>query len=108
MKEEQINDHLNYLEAVKTALIPGYDVVDAGPKLISFTINGGTYQAEEGMTWEKWIASTYNTSGMGNDLVYNTYVLGEDDDAVEWTDELEVNLNDLIESTEYTTFPRAH
>lgn len=29
--------------------------------LISFTIDGTSYQAEDGMTWEQWIASEYNT-----------------------------------------------
>lgn len=33
------------------------------PTLISFTIDGTTYQAEEGMTWEQWVASSYNTGG---------------------------------------------
>ena len=31
--------------------------------LISFTIAGTTYQAEEGMTWGEWVNSSYNTSG---------------------------------------------
>lgn len=29
--------------------------------LISFTINGTSYQAEDGMTWEQWADSSYNT-----------------------------------------------
>lgn len=29
---------------------------------ISFTIGGTSYQAEEGMTWEDWVNSSYNTS----------------------------------------------
>ena len=34
-----------------------------GPKtLISFTINGTSYQAEEGMTWAEWIDSEYSSS----------------------------------------------
>ena len=33
------------------------------PTLISFTIAGTTYQAEEGMTWTEWCDSNYNTSG---------------------------------------------
>lgn len=37
-------------------------VVD-GPTLINFTIDGTTYQAEEGMTWGGWVASEYNTNG---------------------------------------------
>lgn len=31
--------------------------------IISFTINGTSYQAEEGMTWAEWVDSEYNTPG---------------------------------------------
>jgi len=31
--------------------------------LITFTIAGTTYQAEEGMTWGEWVESEYNTGG---------------------------------------------
>lgn len=31
--------------------------------LITFTIAGTEYQADEGMTWEQWVLSIYNTSG---------------------------------------------
>lgn len=31
--------------------------------MISFKINGLEYQAEEGMTWEQWVDSQYNTVG---------------------------------------------
>lgn len=31
--------------------------------LISFTIDGTEYQAEEGMTWGEWVESEYNTDG---------------------------------------------
>ena len=30
--------------------------------LITFTINGTSYQAEEGMTWGDWVNSIYNTN----------------------------------------------
>lgn len=33
------------------------------PTLIAFTINGIEYQAEEGMTWSEWVASSYNSGG---------------------------------------------
>ena len=33
--------------------------------LISFTIDGTTYKAEEGMTWGEWVSSTYNTDNYG-------------------------------------------
>lgn len=39
-------------------------------QLISFTIDGITYQAEEGMTWAEWVDSEYNTDEFvvdGND-----------------------------------------
>lgn len=35
--------------------------------LISFTVDGTTYSAEEGMTWEQWVGSDYDTS---NGLIY--------------------------------------
>ena len=41
-----------------------YVVEEDGAKLISFTIKGTTYQAEEGMTWGEWVASDYNIGGM--------------------------------------------
>jgi len=37
--------------------------------LFTFTIDGRTYQAEEGMTWEKWLQSSYNNGGFS----YETY-----------------------------------
>lgn len=33
------------------------------PTLISFTIDGTSYQAEEGMTWAEWVDSEYSTVG---------------------------------------------
>lgn len=41
--------------------------------LISFTIEGTSYQAEEGMTWVDWVASSYNTGGF-NIIEGNTRV----------------------------------
>ena len=35
--------------------------------MISFTIDGTSYQAEEGMTWAEWVASSYNTGGFAID-----------------------------------------
>ena len=39
--------------------------------LISFTVNGTTYTAEQGMTWQDWVGSAYDTS---NGL-FSTYTL---------------------------------
>ena len=36
-------------------------VLEESASLISFTIDGTTYQAEEGMTWGEWMESDYNT-----------------------------------------------
>ena len=40
-----------------------YNLAHDGIKLITFTIDGVTYQAEPGMTWEEWVNSKYNTIG---------------------------------------------
>lgn len=37
------------------------DVNDLAPNLITFTIDGTSYQAGDGMTWEEWLSSEYNT-----------------------------------------------
>ena len=34
---------------------------DGGANIITFTIEGTEYQAEEGMTWAEWVESEYNT-----------------------------------------------
>ena len=41
--------------------------------LISFTISGTAYQAEEGMTWEQWVASDY--SGESSYVTSEGYVV---------------------------------
>ena len=43
------------------------------PSLISFTIDGTSYQAEEGMTWEQWVNSDYNTEfSVLDNTIYNS------------------------------------
>ena len=42
------------------------------PTLISFTIDGTSYQAEEGMTWGEWVESSYNTDGFA--VFTNKYI----------------------------------
>jgi hypothetical protein len=41
-------------------------IINGGVSLITFTIAGTEYQAEEGMTWEQWVNSEYNTSNYQN------------------------------------------
>lgn len=45
------------------AIIGGNLVKQPAVTLINFTISGTSYQAEDGMTWAQWIASSYNTGG---------------------------------------------
>ena len=40
-----------------------YNLAHNGNKLITFTIDGTTYQAMNGMTWREWVDSEYNTDG---------------------------------------------
>ena len=50
------------------------------PSLISFTIEGATYEAESGMTWADWVNSNYNTDGFSIYLdffCYNTYPISD-------------------------------
>lgn len=72
---EQAGDNTEsktYTEAVSVAAMPAdalfgtwsgkfnYSVeIDDVVQLITFTIGGGTYQAEEGMTWREWYSSDY-------------------------------------------------
>jgi len=41
-------------------------------ELITFTIEGTEYQAEEGMTWGEWVESSYNTAGYSTTASYVT------------------------------------
>ena len=50
-------------------------VRDITTEIISFTIDGNTYQAEEYMTWTDWVASDYNTAGF---LDYGGVIMDSD------------------------------
>lgn len=41
--------------------------INGGGDVITFTINGIEYQAEDGMTWSEWVNSEYNTIGCYDD-----------------------------------------
>ena len=41
----------------------GYMYLIVEPTLINFTIDQTSYQAEDGMTWDEWVHSAYNTDG---------------------------------------------
>ena len=46
--------------------------VEQGSGEIGFTIDGTSYQAEEGMTWGDWVESDYNTDNYG---VFGSYIV---------------------------------
>ena len=50
-------------------------VRDITTEIISFTIDGNIYQAEEYMTWAEWVASDYNTAGF---LDYGGVIMDSD------------------------------
>lgn len=43
--------------------VNGAWVLNGGASKITFTIKGTTYEADAGMTWTQWVASSYNTLG---------------------------------------------
>ena len=66
-------------------------------KKISFTIGGTSYQAEEGMTWSEWVASSYNTGGFINGTTSAGGVyLPSEDEYVYTSNWSFVNKNDVI------------
>lgn len=46
--------------------------------IITFTIAGVSYQAEEGMTWREWISSEYNTGGYKTITITNSGVISSE------------------------------
>lgn len=54
-----VSTTVSSVQAAKVVFTLAWKAVD----LISFTIDGTSYQAEDGMTWEEWISSPYNTDG---------------------------------------------
>ena len=51
---------------------------DTSKNLITFTIDGVEYQAEEGMTWGEWCESEYNTDGY-NIIGTNNHIVDSSD-----------------------------
>ena len=59
------------------------------PEIFTFTLASRTYQAEEGMTWEQWVNSSYNTG--------NYYLKEEGGYVIIKTNELTVTINGVAE-----------
>lgn len=51
-----------WVEVDASTLVEGLYVLHA-PTIISFTVHGVSYTAEEGMTWAQWVGSDYDTNG---------------------------------------------
>ena len=68
--KEEINTQLGDINTILESIING-----GGVKMINFTVQGTEYQAEEGMTWERWINSSYNTI---NAQVDDTFIYAGD------------------------------
>lgn len=65
-------------------------VQDKQGGLINFTIDGTSYQAEEGMTWGEWVNSSYNTNDfiidMDDQIITGRYCIGTEEDYVSSSD----------------------
>lgn len=66
--------------------------------LIDFTIDGTSYQAEDGMTWIEWQASEYNTVGMDSSICINGKVVVKDGTAI-----IESSTGVIIDGQAYKT-----
>ena len=72
--------------------------------MISFTIEGVSYQAEPGMTWGEWVVSDYNTGNFeddpyGGDLIWNSWdVVCHPDATNAWEDGAAVDSKTEIEN----------
>ena len=76
-----------------------FSTVDNSANLISFTIDVTEYHAEEGMTWEEWVNSSYNTDGF--ELSNNVIVASDKDYYIFYSDYFTyVDKNSIISSTE--------
>lgn len=80
--------------------------VEKAAALISFTIDGTSYQAEEGMTWGDWIDSSYNNGLFYADATKNVPRKVDNDYYIAIIDQT-MALYDIIEAgTDYDTTTR--
>lgn len=64
-------------------------------ELITFTIDGTEYQAEDGMTWAEWVESEYNTGGFT--VINTTTVINQSENAVQYSsNSTDVKATELI------------
>jgi hypothetical protein len=60
--EDYVLPNVSYVEETKGV---SYEPYVAPVILIEFTVEGTPYQAEEGMTWEEFVESSYNDGNFG-------------------------------------------
>lgn len=69
-----------YITDIDSLVGGGIEGGEPAPTLISFTIAGTSYQAEDGMTWAQWVDSDYNTAPIcylsGTSVMYSTDASG--------------------------------
>lgn len=70
--------------------------------LISFTIAGTSYQAEEGMTWTEWCASSYNTDGYK--IYESSYIVNKDENKSVGTSQYSAITNTYAKITAGTAY----
>lgn len=76
---------------------------DVMSSLISFTINGTAYQAEDGMTWHEWVSSAYNTGGFYSDGAASySYVRAQNGQTISFNNASEKSLNVIVNERAYT------
>lgn len=73
-----------------------------GASLINFTIGGTSYSAEEGMTWEEWCNSNYNTYGYVIDNYDGYIAAGGGHNYVAFSGSLVKSTDVIINNTNYT------
>ena len=84
------------------------DGEEPGGNLITFTVDGTEYQAEEGMTWGVWCNSSYNTLNCfvsGSRVYYNKS--GSVIDYLICANSIAVESTDLINAMSYTSVDSA-
>jgi hypothetical protein len=88
-----IKPNMIYQVSILKGLASVLEFDNAAPVvLISFTINGTSYQAEDGMDWRDWCSSKYNTNGY---YPYSTTVYITGPYAIAYNN-IEVALTDVI------------
>ena len=80
-KGNALGSDTNWLDTTVNAVVDTDGSITQNPvtppanssNLFTFTIDGKTYQAEENMTWEEWVNTSYNTDGFYHPMADGIY-----------------------------------